>query len=130
MDISDKLKALKEKGKMIVTPDYIIYYNPFIDTFFLDVPEEKKVVAFFAVHELCTGERFYYDLTGTYPYPVNGEGKTYQEIWTEFEPYLQGASTKLIPTSYVSGKEEFIWVTTEEHGLIPLSRSSIIQIND
>ena len=130
MNNSDKLKALKEKGKMVITPDYMIYYNPFTDTFNLDVPEEKKAVSFFAVNELCIGETFTYDVTGMYPYSVDAEGKTYEEIWTEFEPYLQGASTKLIPTSYVSGKEEFIWVTTEERGLIPLSRSSIIQIKD
>ena len=130
MNNSDKLKVLKEKGKMIITPDYMIYYNPFSDTICLDIPDEKKVVSFFAVHELCIGERFYYDMTGMYPYSVKTEGKTYDKIWSELEPYLNGASTKLIPTDYTNGGEEYIWVSTDENGLIPLSRREIITITD
>ncbi|MBR6938793.1 MAG: hypothetical protein IKH63_14630 [Prevotella sp.] len=130
MNSVDKLKALKEKGKMIITPEYMIYYNPFTDAFCLDVPDKKKMVSFFAVHELCIGERFYYDMAGMYPYSAKTEGKTYEEIWKELEPYLNGATTKLIPTSYTSGCDEYIWVTTDENGLIPLSRSVIIPIDD
>lgn len=130
MNYSDKLKALKEKGKMVITPDYMIYYNPFTDTFYLDVPEEKKAVSFFAVNKLCIGETFTYDMTGMYPYSVEAEGKTYEEIFQELEPYLKGASTKLIPTDYTDGMTEYIWVTTEENGLVPLSRNEIITITD
>ena len=83
-----------------------MYYNPFTDTFYLDVPENKKTVSFFAVNLACIGETFTYDMSGMCPYSVQAGGKTYDEIWKVFEPYINGASTKMIPTDYKEGHNE------------------------
>lgn len=130
MNNTEKLKVLKEKGKMVVSQDYIIYYSPFTNTFFLDVPEEKKSVSFFAINRDCLGETFTYDMTGMYPYAVIADSKTYEEIWTELETYINGANTKLIPANYTSGRNEYIWVTTERNGLVAISRDEIITIHN
>ena len=124
----DKLRTLKEKGKMIITRNYMIYYSPFTDTFFLDVPEQKKIVAFTSSNKQCSGEEFIHDISGMYPYPVEAEGKSYDEIWDEFEPFLNGATAEMIPTCFEKDGEEYICVDTEEMGVISISRSEIIEM--
>lgn len=42
--IIDRLRALKENGKIISTPNFIIMYNGFTDRFILDVPDDKKLL--------------------------------------------------------------------------------------
>ena len=44
----EELRELKKDGVMVRTTDYFIYYNPFTDSFLLDVPEEKKMVSIYS----------------------------------------------------------------------------------
>ena len=45
-DILNRLKMLREQGQQIISPLFSVMYNPYTDTFFLDVPEDKKELAF------------------------------------------------------------------------------------
>ena len=44
-DIANRLKLLREEGQQIISPTFTIVYNPYTDTFLLDVPEDKKDLA-------------------------------------------------------------------------------------
>ena len=42
-DIANRLKLLREEGHQIISPTFTILYNPYTDTFLLDVPEDKNI---------------------------------------------------------------------------------------
>ena len=43
-DMVNALKSLREEGKMIITPNFYVSYNPFTDTFLVDVPDDRKSI--------------------------------------------------------------------------------------
>ena len=44
-DIANRLKLLREEGHQIISSTFTISYNPYTDTFLMDVPEDKKDLA-------------------------------------------------------------------------------------
>ena len=124
---AEELRKLKKDGVMVRTDDYIISYNPFTDTYVLDVPEDKKILEFFIFDPKYSTRTYQWDMSGMYPYPVEADDKSYEQIWKELEPYSKGALTKMIPASFKEGMDEYVMVDTDEDGLIPIKRSDIIK---
>lgn len=124
---ANELRVLKRDGVMVRTENYIIYYNPFTDTFLLDVPEDKKILEFFIFDPKYSTRTYLWDISGMYPYSVEADDKSYEQIWKELEPYSKGALTKMIPTCFKEGMDEYIMVDTDEDGPIPIKRSDIIK---
>jgi len=124
---AEDLRRLKKDGVMVRTEDFVIMYNPFTDTFIMDVPEDKKILEFFIFDPKYSSRTYQWDMTGVYPYSVEAEGMTYEDIWKALEPYSKGAQTKLIPASYRSGMDDYIWINSDEDGLIAVKRSDIIK---
>lgn len=124
-DILNRLRLLREQGQQIVSPIFTIMYNLYIDTFFLDVPEDKKELAFEAdgIEDL-----FYWDSSTMYPKMVKFNGN-YEDVWKELQVYTDGATIDLIPTGYVEDGKEYIWVENYEKGHIAL-RKDKLQIID
>lgn len=62
------LKSLREEGRMIITPNYFVSYNPFTDTFLVDVPKEKKSI--WLTHP--SAEQYYdWNAEGYYPAEID-----------------------------------------------------------
>ena len=76
-DIVNRLKLLREEGHQIISPTFTILYNPYIDTFLLDVPEDKKDLVLKA-EEL--EDTYYWDCSGLYPVQVKFNGD-YSDVW-------------------------------------------------
>ena len=81
-DISNRLKLLREEGQQIISPTFTIVYNPYTDTFLLDVPEDKKDLALRA-EEL--EDTYYWDCSGLYPVQVKFNGD-YSDVWSDLQP--------------------------------------------
>lgn len=124
-DIVNRLKLLREQGQQIITPLFSVMYNPYIDTFILDVPEDKKELVLTAegIEDL-----FYWDSSTMYPKMVKFNGN-YEDVWKELQVYTDGATIDLIPTGYVEDGKEYIWVENYEKGQIAL-RKDKLQIID
>ena len=120
-DIVNRLKLLREQGQQIITPLFSVMYNPYIDTFILDVPEDKKELGLTAegIEDL-----FYWDSSTMYPKMVKFNGN-YEDVWKELQIYANGASTELIPTAYIEGGVEYIWVEHSEMGCIPIDKTKL-----
>ena len=103
-DIANRLKLLREEGRQIISPTFTILYNPYIDTFLLDVPEDKKDLVLKA-EEL--EDIYYWDCSGLYPVQVKFNGN-YSDVWKELQPYAEGATIDLIPTGYIEDGQEYI----------------------
>ena len=78
-DIANRLKLLREEGHQIISPTFTILYNPYIDTFLLDVPEDKKD---FALKTEELEDIYYWDCSGLYPVQVKFNGD-YSDVWKE-----------------------------------------------
>ena len=120
-DIANRLKLLREEGHQIISPNFTILYNPYIDTFLLDVPEDKKDLALKA-EEL--EDIYYWDCSGLYPVRVKFNGD-YSDVWNELQPYAAGATIDLIPTGYVENGQEYVWLEHYENGYIPVSKNNL-----
>ena len=124
-DIVNRLKLLREQGQQIITPLFSVMYNPYIDTFILDVPEDKKELELTAegIEDL-----FYWDSSTLYPKMVKFNGN-YEDVWKELQVYTDSATIDLIQTGYVEDGKEYIWVENYEKGHISL-RKDKLQIID
>lgn len=120
-DILNRLKMLREQGQQIISPIFSVMYNPYTDTFFLDIPEDKKELAF-----IVEGyeDIFQWDYTNAYPVKAKFNGN-YDDVWKDLQIYANGASTELIPTAYIEGGVEYIWVEHSEMGCIPIDKTKL-----
>ena len=120
-DIANRLRLLREEGQQIVSPTFTVSYNPYTDTFLMDVPEDKKDLALSA-EEL--EDMYYWDCSGMYPVQVQFNGD-YGNVWTEFQPYAEGATIDLLPTGFVENGQEYVWLEHYENGCIPVSKNNL-----
>ena len=120
-DIANRLKLLREEGHQIISPTFTILYNPYIDTFLLDVPEDMKELALRS-EEL--EDTYYWDCSGLYPTQVKFNGD-YSNVWNELEPYAEGATIDLLPTGFVENGQEYVWLEHYENGCIPVSKNNL-----
>ena len=120
-DIANRLKLLREEGQQIISPTFTIVYNPYTDTFLLDVPEDKKDLALKA-EEL--EDIYYWDCSGLYPVQVKFNGN-YSDVWKELQPYAEGATIDLIPTGYIEDGQEYIWLEHYENGCTPVNKNNL-----
>lgn len=119
-----ELDRLRKEGKQVITPDYVVTYNPFCDEFSLDVPEHKKEIAI----RIVGNEKIYqWNASSLYPVTVNFNGD-YNEVKSELEPYIEGASLSLLPTSYVENGSEYVWLEDSEFGEIAVRKDDMIII--
>ena len=121
--ILERLKGLKERGEEIITPSFVITYNPFKDVFVVDVPDDKKYLWFTAPKHKGT---LCYDMSGFYPVEV--ASSNYQMAMDEIKMYSLGATKEMIPTFNKNG-EEHMWLETDEEGMmaVPLRDIRIIK---
>lgn len=120
-DIANRLKLLREEGRQIISPTFTILYNPYIDTFLLDVPEDMKELALRS-EEL--EDTYYWDCSGLYPIQAKFNGD-YSNVWNELEPYAEGATIDLLPTGFVENGQEYVWLEHYENGCIPVSKNNL-----
>ena len=120
-DILNRLKMLREQGQQIISPLFSVMYNPYTDTFFLDVPEDKKELAFEAdgIEDI-----FQWDYSNVYPVRVKFKGN-YENVWKELQPYAEGVTIDLLPIGYVENGKEYIWVEHSDDGCIPIEKSKL-----
>ena len=120
----DRLKALREEGKMIITPHYCISYNPFRDVFLVDVPDEAKHIwlTFPSAHDY-----YLYDAERMFPIEVEAE-QDYEKAWEEIELYTQGATIDNLPSFTKDGKE-YVWFDGEEYGVEAVVKETITILN-
>lgn len=117
----ERLRDLKEKGRMIITPMFTITYNPYKKVFVLDVPDESKVLKL-AIPQ--TSSIYYWDARGLFPVEVAAEN--YEMAWQDLQPYTDGATIDMIP-SFLNEGDEYIWFLDEE-GEIPVRKDEIIEL--
>ena len=120
----DRLRALRENGKIISTPNFIIMYNGFTDRFILDVPDDKKLLRLSIPH--VDNETFIFDASGYYPYEVDAEN--YSMAWKDMKPFIHGATLDMMPSFVLNGKEIFIF-DHDELGEIYVALDEITIIN-
>lgn len=120
-DILHRLKLLREEGHQIISPTFTISYNPYTDTFFMDIPEDMKELALRS-EEL--EDTYYWDCSGLYPIQVKFNGD-YSNVWNELEPYAEGATIDLVPTGFVENGQEYVWLEHYENGCIPVSKNNL-----
>lgn len=104
LDITERLKNLREFGQEIITPQYYISFNPYSDSFLLDVPDHKKSIVLKALE---LEDEFVWICDGVYPVEVQFAGD-YNKVWKEFEPFINGACVNLIPTNFEKEGKEYI----------------------
>lgn len=121
IDIVNRLKLLREEGKQVVSPTFTIVYNPYTDTFLLDVPEEKKDLTLTS-EEL--EDTYYWDCSGLYPVQVKFNGD-YSDVWNELQPYAEGATIDLLPTGYIEDEQEYVWLEHFEKGQIAIEKNKL-----
>lgn len=121
LDITEQLKNLREVGQEIITPQYYISFNPYSDSFFLDVPDHKKSIVLKALE---LDDEFVWVCDGVYPVEVQFTGD-YNKVWKEFEPFMNGACVNLIPTNFEKEGKEYIWFEDPENGYSPICRDEI-----
>ena len=119
----EKLKLLKENGITIEEESFVVMYDRYTDSFFLDVPEDNKQ------YVLDTGKkRYYWDASGLYPYEVEMGELTYDEVWSRLKPYSEGANLDLTLLWNGDGTGEHIYVDDDEEGIILVSTSDLITL--
>ena len=121
IDIVNRLKLLREEGQQVVSPTFTIVYNPYTDTFLLDVPEEKKDLALMS-EEL--EDTYYWDCSGLYPVQVKFNDD-YSDVWNELQPYAEGATIDLLPTGYIEDEQEYVWLEHFEKGQIAIEKNKL-----
>lgn len=120
-NIITSLKELRESGQQIITPNYCITFNPFTDTFSLDVPDHKKYLILSA-DELT--EEYIWNGDGIYPFEISFKGD-YDVVWEGLKPFINGVNTQLIPTSFINDGKEYIWFEDPDNGYLPICRDDI-----
>lgn len=120
-NITTNLKELRETGQQIITPDYCITFNPYTDTFSLDVPEHRKCIILSADQ---LEKDFIWSGDGMYPVEVSFNGD-YDIVWEELKPFINGVNIELIPTSFEVDGNEYIWFDDFENGYTPILREDI-----
>ena len=118
--ITDRLQELKETGKMVITPNFVISYNPFKDTFIMDVPDNTKCIW---LNIPQSESAFSWDVSCMYPVEVKAE-KDYSSTWKILEPYTHGATIDLLPT-FTDDEQEYVWFDVEEKGMVAVLKNTI-----
>lgn len=119
------LKSLREEGRMIITPNYYVSYNPFTDTFIVDVPKDKKRI--WLAHP--TSEQNYdWNAEGYYPAEIDAN-QDYEKAWKEIEQYIDGATIDMLPTFTQNGKE-YVWFNNVDDGEEAVLKDSITIVKD
>ena len=123
-----KLRELREYGHIITTPLFSITYNIFRDSFFIDIPENRKVVCL-AVDGF--DDVIYWDLSDEYPHEVPmSEDGDYFSVWMEIEKFAYGGNLNLLPST-IRGGEVMIRLNTgqDEEIEVPMEKIKIVKNN-
>ena len=120
-DIVNRLKLLREEGHQIISPTFTISYNPYTDTFLMDVPEDKKDLALTSEE---IEDTYYWDCSGLYPVQVKFNDD-YSDVWNALQPYVEGATINLLPTGYIEDEQEYVWLEHFEKGQIAIEKNKL-----